>query len=308
MIATMPKEQFTATAAALIRSALGGVTEVTALRVIQEDKDYAVLALTLSNPEREIVVKLAGPHARLACPFDRTAAIVGLIRSRTAAPTFEVLAFDVSYRVCPWRYMVMSSVPGANWLERRPGQARAHGAALGRTVGQLHTLRFPSCGEVGTDGHPIEGTTYFAALLVRVRRRIVNTEHASLIISLLQERVELFAGLDTGALCHEDLNPYNLLVDDTYSERPIVSVVDFDSAWAGCPESDLARLELWRGIVGEGFWEAYRAVAPLSPRYAERRPLYQLLWCLEYARPTREHLEDTAAICAELGIAPVTFS
>jgi len=84
-------------------------------------------------------------------------------------------------------------------------------------------------------------------------------------------------------------------------------VIDFDSAWAGCSESDLARLELWRGMMGEGFWETYQNYVPVSARYPERRPIYQLLWCLEYARPTAQHLADTKRICATLGITPVTF-
>ena len=85
-------------------------------------------------------------------------------------------------------------------------------------------------------------------------------------------------------------------------------LIDFESAWAGCAESDLARLELWRGMMGEGFWEAYRAHVPLSDSYPERRPIYQLLWCLEYARSTVQHLRDTASVCQALRLAPVTFS
>ncbi|HZS88003.1 MAG TPA: fructosamine kinase family protein [Chloroflexota bacterium] len=99
----------------------------------------------------------------------------------------------------------------------------------------------------------------------------------------------------------------HLTVAAAQDGMPSVGVIDFDSAWAGCPESDLARLELWRGIVGDGFREAYGSHVPVSPRYPERRPILQLLWCLEYARPTPQHHADTARICAELGIEPVTF-
>ena len=43
-------------------------------------------------------------------------------------------------------------------------------------------------------------------------------------------------------------------------------------------------------------------VHTLEPGYAERRPIYQLLWCFEYARSTPEHLADTRKLCAQLGI------
>ena len=60
-------------------------------------------------------------------------------------------------------------------------------------------------------------------------------------------------------------------------------------------------------MMGEGFWEAYQDYVAVSVRYPERRPIYQLLWCLEYARPTAQHLADTERVCTALGIAPVTF-
>jgi len=41
--------------------------------------------------------------------------------------------------------------------------------------------------------------------------------------------------------------------------------------------------------------------------YEGRRPLYQLLWCLEYADASAQHAADTVRVCAELGIAPITF-
>jgi len=34
--------------------------------------------------------------------------------------------------------------------------------------------------------------------------------------------------------------------------------------------SDLARLEFWRGMTGEGFWEAYQDYVPVSASYPER--------------------------------------
>ncbi len=60
-------------------------------------------------------------------------------------------------------------------------------------------------------------------------------------------------------------------------------------------------------MMGEGFWEAYRTFAPLSDSYSQRRPIFQLLWCLEYARPTVKHLRDTASVCEALRLPPVTF-
>jgi hypothetical protein len=204
-----------ATLSRLLQPALGRSADVSHYRVITKSTDYAVIAVALVGPTLEVVVKLAGPRATLACPFERTAAIVGLVRSRTAVPTFEVLAVDVSYRTWPWRYLVMTAVPGPQWAEARPGstgeRARGLNAALGRAVAQLHAVRFPACGEVGADGSVVDGAAYHEALAERARRRIANPAHASLFIALLREHAELFEGITGGALCHEDLNPHNLL-------------------------------------------------------------------------------------------------
>ena len=95
--------------------------------------------------------------------------------------------------------------------------------------------------------------------------------------------------------------------------RPrLAAILDFDSAWAGAPESDLARLDLWQssaypGLIDEGFRTAYEAAHTMAPGYRQRRPIYQLLWCLEYADASPQHAADTARVCMELGIAPITF-
>jgi hypothetical protein len=73
------------------------------------------------------------------------------------------------------------------------------------------------------------------------------------------------------------------------------------------PESDLARLELWRGMMHPSFWHTYAADHRLSELYASRRAMLQLLWCLEYAKPTAQHNADTAAVCAELEIPAIVF-
>jgi aminoglycoside phosphotransferase (APT) family kinase protein len=207
--------------------------------------------------------------------------------------------------------MVMTHVPGITWAE-----ARAQGSAgvpsalypqLGRCVAALQTLRFPTCGEIDADGTVTQGTPYLEALAARARRRIANPRHADLFIALLEARSALFKDMPTGVLCHDDLNPHNILVADSEGRWQVTAILDFDSAWAGSAESDLARLELWRGMTNDAFQDAYRSIMVPAAEYRERRPIYQLLWCLEYASASPRHREDTAAVCAELGIAAVTL-
>jgi hypothetical protein len=88
-----------------LRSVLPTGGHIVELRFLVQADDYAVIAVTLVDPRLDVVIKLAGLGAALACPFDRTAAMVGLIRSRTAVPTFRC-----------WRLMSpMNTGPGVIW-------------------------------------------------------------------------------------------------------------------------------------------------------------------------------------------------
>jgi aminoglycoside phosphotransferase (APT) family kinase protein len=296
----------------LICSGLGHRGTLAGYRVVQEREDYAVIEATLDGPHMKVVVKLAGPRAQIDCPFERTAGILRLVRNATSVPIAEVLAADVSYSTWPWRYLLTSHIPGLTWAVARPKLQRQEAVELfrdfGRVAGLLHTISFPFCGELDPAG-VVEGEAdFYTALLRRAHRRIPNPEHAALFIALLAERAGLFDDLIGGVLCHEDLNPHNILIEQHHGGWRVAAILDFESTWAGQAESDLARLELWRGMMGPGFLTAYEKIVPISPGYAERRPLYQVLWCLEYAQPTPEHNADTARVCALLGISPVSFS
>jgi aminoglycoside phosphotransferase (APT) family kinase protein len=111
---------------------------------------------------------------------------------------------------------------------------------------------------------------------------------------------------------HEDLNPHNLLFGVHDGQVVLTGVLDFESAWAGIAESDLARLELWRLTRGSALREGYSEYSDLHDEYADslRKPLLQLLWCLEYADEHRSaaHQADTDQVCARLGLPRINVS
>src|SRR5947209_4029877 len=88
--------------AELFRHVFGPGCRITDHQVVIDRSDYAVVLATLTDPELAVAVKLAGPAAPLPCPFDRTAAILRLVRAQTPVPVSEALAWDTSYRGWPW--------------------------------------------------------------------------------------------------------------------------------------------------------------------------------------------------------------
>jgi fructosamine-3-kinase len=218
----------------------------------------------------------------------------------------DVLAADTSYQDWPWRYFIRTHVPGQEWavVQRQMAEPECSDAyrQMGEAVGQLHTIGFPAFGELAADGTVQGEEPYLVALAAHARAIIRHDRLRDLFLSVLERERALFNNVREASLCHEDLHQHNLLFQHRQDRWHLATILDFDKAWAGHPETDLARLEFWRGMTSQEFWQGYQAIRPVEPQYPQRRPIYQLLWCLEVAWPTAEHLADTNRVCAELGL------
>jgi aminoglycoside phosphotransferase (APT) family kinase protein len=290
----------------LLRLTLGSAVEIRACTVANQSHDYLVVLVRLGRPNIELVVKVAGPSAPYLHDFDRTAALHRLVRTHTSIPMADVLAVDGTGRQWPWRYLIQTYVPGEEWATVQPVMDReelidAYGQ-LGDAIGQLHSIRFPAFGALDANG-TVQGTpSWHAALATRAANVITHPVLSEMFRAVLSDHAVLFDDVRAPNLCHEDLHKHNILFRHQEGRWMLATVLDFDKAWSGHFETDLARLELWTGMVEQPFWQPYLAHRSLSAAYEPRRPLYQLLWCLEYARPTPQHLAVTSQICATLGL------
>jgi aminoglycoside phosphotransferase (APT) family kinase protein len=289
----------------LLKQTLGSSVELTGYTVAKRQPDELVLLVQLHRPTAKIVVKLAGPRSPLIPAFERAATIHRLVRQYTAIPVADILAVDTSCQTWPWPYLIKTYLPGDEWATVRPRLNPAELAEaytqLGHAVAQLHAIRFPLFGELS--GQPIQGAqVYLTALIERAQSAIKPPRWRDLFLSLLQANAPLFSQVEQANLCHDDLHKHNLLFQHRSGRWQLAAILDFDKAWAGHAETDLARLEFWRGLIGPTFWSAYTSIHAVDPLYQHRQPIYQLLWCLEYARPTPQHLADTQKLCCQLGL------
>jgi len=229
-----------------------------------------------------------------------------LVARHTTIPMPEVLAVDVSHQTWPWRYFVKTHIPGQEWATvRQQMNTQELSVAyqqIGNAVAQLHTIHFSAFGELTIEGNVQESSSFIAALQARAQCSIKIARLRDLFLSTLDEHKALFSDVQQSSLCHEDLHKHNILFHHRRGEWHLATILDFDKAWAGHSETDLARLDLWKGMTDRQFWQSYEAICPVSPLYRQRRPIYQLLWCFEYARQTADHLADTQRVGAELGI------
>lgn len=291
----------------LLHQILSTKTQLVDYQIGNRRHDYLVLLLRLRHPSLQVVVKLAGPEAAMASEFERTAMLHRLVAAHTTIPMSEVLAVDTTCRAWPWRYFVKTWIPGLEWAvaAQRMGKDELSSAyrQIGHAVAQLHNLGFPAFGELPAAESGQGPETYLAALTEHARHIITQPHLQDLFFSALDKLRNLFLDVRQACLCHEDLHKHNILFQYRARQWHLATILDFDKAWAGHHETDLARLDLWKGMTSREFWRSYRASHAVEPLYEQRRPVYQLLWCLECAWPTREHLADTQRLCTELGLA-----
>jgi hypothetical protein len=290
----------------LLRQIFGSRVQLVHYTIGNRHQDYLVLLARLKHPSMAVNIKLAGPQAPWECAFDRTAMLHRMVAQQTAIPMPDILAVDVSYAIWPWRYLVRTHIPGQEWYSVRQGMDKAELQQaywqIGSAVAQLHSIQFPSFGNITLGGTILGDFSIIPALEARAQHSIRDKRLCEIFLSALDQRKGLFSNVQRSSLCHEDLHGHNILFHQEDGEWRLATILDFDKAWAGHAETDLARLDLWRGMTSPAFWQAYETVHPPDELYKLRRPVYQLLWCLEYARPTQDHLADTRRVCAELGI------
>ncbi len=288
----------------LLRQVIGTKVEIAGEQIANRGHDYLVLLLKLSHPSIDIVMKLAGPEARMASDFDRTARLHRLVAEKTTIPMPETLGVSATYD--PWRYLIRTNIHGREFayirMDLSSDELSDAYRQIGDAVAQLHAIQFPAFGEPFADAGATPDQDYFSALCARVRYSIRSHSLQGAFIAAVEQRKHLFQDVHLACLCHEDLQGYKILFQQQQGGWRLATILDFDKAWAGHHEIDLARMDIWKGMTGPEFWTAYQAIHPVQPEYEERRPIYQLLWCFEYAMNTGEHLADTERLCRALDV------
>jgi fructosamine-3-kinase len=292
----------------LLRRIYGFDVMIANLTIVNQHHDYVALLADIKNPALRLAIKLAGKDAPYHYPFDRTAYFHRLVATRTTIPMPTIIAVDVSYYGYPWRYLIKDFITGEEWIKVRPTLAanplrRAY-EQIGDAVAQLHQITFE---QFGDDHEPYDPVTndFYELLLQRVDASLKNVGIKRDFLKLLETNQSLFIQVKQPRLCHEDLHHHNILFGQQAGQWELATILDFDKAWAGHHEIDLAKMALWDDMVGDGFWDRYRKLMPIDDLYEKREPIYQLWWCLEYAANTPKHLADTRQLCNLLGFPPI---
>jgi aminoglycoside phosphotransferase (APT) family kinase protein len=273
------------------------------VRVLQRRAGALVLRVELDD--EPVVLRLT--HADAARGDDeRTAAVVGLARA-AGVPAPAVLATGPALRP-RWRATVEEHVDGVPWQQVCDDLPAAAVAGvheeLAAALLAVQSVRPGGFGELDRSGRPA-GVPLLQALRTRVDLRVPAGPALGRAHAVLDREQALFDGVDEPVLTHDDLHSANVLVRRTAGRWHVAALLDWEKAWAGPADADVARLALWDGMTGPGFWSVYRSAVPARAPDARRALVLQLLWCLEHDWPTTRHRADTARLSRLLaGSAP----
>ena len=288
----------------VITTALGRSAVISRLDRLPATGGGVVLDATLAD-SRRFVLKVAD-HGDESADFQRTQAVIALA-SAAGVPAPAVLAAENSGYVGR-RYLLLEHVDGVPWHRVRPSldarQLSAGYEQIADAVLALQSVRFGSFGELDRRAEPA-GQTLLAALHHRAELRIPDARAREEFSRLLDRDAHLFTSRQSPTLCHDDLHHGNLLFREQRGHWDLAAVLDWDKAWAGPAECDIARMEFWDDMTGPGYWRVYRSAVPAAEGHRKRSLIYQLLWCLEYQSDSARHAADTAALARRLGLSGI---
>ncbi|WP_162250285.1 phosphotransferase family protein [Cellulomonas sp. Root485] len=270
---------------------------VARLDLLGSSATHAVLLVRAGTTR--LVLKVAAADTRPGLDLARSAAAQELAR-RAGVPAGTVVAAGVDAEVPAVQYLLQEEVQGSEWRTVRPQLrpaelARAYADIAGAVLA-LQSVTIPSFGAL--DDPAPRGL--LDALHTRVDLRIPEGARRQQAHDVLHDHADLFRAPDRPTLTHDDLHHANLLFRRDKSGWVLAGILDWDKAWAGSAEADVARMAFWDGMTDPVFWSVYREGVPERDGWARRAEVYQLLWCLEYDVDTARHRQDTAALVARL--------
>jgi aminoglycoside phosphotransferase (APT) family kinase protein len=243
-----------------------------------------------------LVLKLRWSTARPTVDYARTAAAQRLAGDAGVPVPAVVTAGDDG----TVQHLLQEHVDGAEWRQvrpqLRPRELAAASAQIAEAVLALQSVTLPAFGALDEP----TGGSVLDALRARVALRIPRAAERAVALDVLAGHAGLFASQPDATLTHDDLHHANVLFRRDASRWRLAAMLDWDKAWAGPPESDVARMAFWDDMTDPSFWSVYRAGRAQQDGWEERARIYQLLWCLEYDVTTRRHRRDTADLLARL--------
>lgn len=208
-------------------------------------------------------------------------------------PVPSVIALDVSRRIVPYDFIVLTRLSGANlaesWRELAPGQMHDLAREAGRCLARLHAITFPAFGKLREQDAPRfrSWSDYFNDYAHRylneaARSGLLPEPLPMRLVSALDRSQSLLTRVTQGVLIHNDYHYENIL----QRAGRLTGILDFEWALSGDPAYDFMSADVREGqIPGSeaAFRAGYHALRSFDAEHERRLALYRLFLCLETA-------------------------
>lgn len=222
--------------------------------------------------ERELIAKFGASEG-----IRREAAVLTMLR-QTEVPVASavLLPADPTF---PHDLLLLDVLPGH--AAERDSEVLTD---AGRSLRQLHDMRLPGFGLVGTDHRQLTGTcdtwAGFLETIMADARRVIPADimptaiHDEAAAQMLRHHIRAhLAGIDQGVLLHGDLMPRHVWDD----QGRLAGLIDWGDAAVGDPLFDLARFSMAGPEAFGNFLRGYGGSTPPDPRVLA---CYRVVWSL----------------------------
>lgn len=211
----------------------------------------------------------------------------------SGVPVPSVVALDLSRRIVPYDFIILTRLPGSNlaeqWRELTATQTHDVVWEAGRCLARLHAITFPAFGKLREQDAPRFHTwpDYFDDY---ARRYLNEAARYGLLEESLRTRLEgalhgarhLLVRVRKGVLVHSDYHYENIL----HEGGRLSGILDFEWALSGDPSYDFMSADVRESQIPDSeavFRAGYRSIRPLDAGHDRRVAIYRLFLRLETA-------------------------
>lgn len=219
--------------------------------------------------------------------------VAGLLDRIPELPTPQILLFDDTRRLLPFRFVIMTRLAGTrlDLCEREMSEQQLFAAwvEVAAHLRRIHDTPMPAFGYLIEDQliHRSETNRGYMddmwqAKMLDFRAHNENDALADVIDKKWRSSADLLDGFGSPRLCHNDFYPGNLLALQVNGVWRISGLFDFEHAFAGDPLMDIAKCVHFAKVGDEVRWRGMlKGYGPIArPDWAgDRRTLHLVYRC-----------------------------
>lgn len=247
------------------------------------NENYAV---KLKNPNKNLILRI---YPNDEWKAKKEAHIYDLISRKTNVPVPAVYAVDVSKRVLPKAYSLLSKIDGNELnLVYKKTKNKELARQAGAILAKIHTIKFPYFGWImGNNIKPkfnkwqdfifydLNEKIKKLSRIRKVPKKIITDS-----LEYIDDKKHLLNINSGPCLLHKDYHFSHILAN----KENITGIVDVEWAIAGHNEFDLIKSECWMfeslPEIKKPFFDGYRRYGAISKKFNQRKELYELILSL----------------------------